>query len=65
MYFYMLAHQLDEDRQAFLTRTIFANQEAFLSSVDLSASPSLDAKTDVAAHDREFLAQMTALLSET
>ena len=36
MYFQILAHKLEESQKKFLTQAIFENQEAFLSSVDLS-----------------------------
>ena len=65
MYFYMLAQQLDESSQTFLARSIFADQESFLSSVDLSNYPHLITKTDVAANDKEFLSRFTELLRET
>jgi len=55
MYFYMLSKDFDDAQKKLLTRAIFANQEAFLSSVDLSNCPQLVTKTDVAANDRDFL----------
>ena len=36
MYFYMLAHELDDQSQEFLMHTVFADQDALLSSLDLS-----------------------------
>ena len=65
MYFYMLAKELDDLQRRFLTRAIFTNQEALLSSVDLSNFPHLVTKTDVAANDRDFIFQFTELLRET
>ena len=62
MYFYLLAHQLEDSQKKFLTRAIFANQETFLSSVDL---PHLITKTNVVANDKNFLVEFTDLLRQT
>lgn len=65
MYFYMLSKELDDQQKKFLTRAIFANQEALLSSLDLTNMPHLVTKTDVNANDKDFLDQFTELLRET
>ena len=65
MYFHMLSHEIDDNHKKILNKAIFADQEAFLSSLDLSNHPHLVTKTDVAANDKNFLQQFTELLRDT
>lgn len=46
-------------------QTVFADQDALLSSLDLSKQPDLVTKTDVAVNDKTFLDKFSHLLRET
>ena len=65
MYFYMLEHELEESDKHFVSKSIFANQEALLQSIDLRNVPSLTTKTDVAANDKDFIVKFSELLRKT